>query len=94
MTTFRCWLKFHHEESDAHEITAPSAYDPDDAAVDAVEHWHEHGAWSGDPIPHSIEVFVRNATTNELFEVEVTPSWDVSFYGSKPKLVEEPAKTA
>jgi hypothetical protein len=84
---FFCWLQYDHTEEDGVEI---DAFDADDAACDACDKWNELGVWAGEAFPDSIEVYVRNLDTRELFTVNVGTSWDVSFHGSDPKPVAEP----
>lgn len=83
----RCWAKDWHNESDGLDV---EAFDASDAAADAVDKWNDRGMFAGDPIPDPIEVYVRALETQELFLVDVSPSWDVSFYGGTAKKIAEP----
>ena len=90
MMRCRCWMKDWHEERDGIGV---DAFDADDAASDACDQWNDRGVFAGDPIPHVIEVYVRDLDTRNLFMVEVEPSYDVSFYGGRAKKVPEPTTT-
>lgn len=90
MTRYHCWVDGWHEEGGGVEV---EALDPEDAAGDACDAWNDRGSFAGDPIPDFIGVYVRDLETLELFTVDVTPDYSVSFYGRNAKKVDEPTKT-
>lgn len=85
---FRCWLKDSHEETSGCDVD--DAFDAQDAASEACQRWNDGGTFAGDPMPESFGVYVRDLASRELFLVEVTPTWDVSFCADTPAPAAEP----
>jgi len=55
---YRCWMK----DCGPDDGVDIDAADAQDAAGEACELWNNHGVWAGDPIPWTIEVYVRDST--------------------------------